>query len=231
MSHEVLKSISRAIGLPWNEHCAGSAVTTTLFFACVFKVLPDAEVQWRDVWVGAILTAVLFGVGRLVLGLYLGRSSVSSAYGAAGSLIVVLLWIYYAAQILFFGAEFTQVFANRFGSKVRPSAHAMPVTEAMREQEGLPRLGDLQATEIALEAARSGNPIHSRSVPAQPGKAGSANSKSPAQVLAGVGSKSSSKGSGQPKPRIEKADRDYLMGAALGFVAIVLLATRRGQDE
>ncbi len=204
-------------------------ISTTLFFACMFKVLPDARVQWHDVWVGAILTAILFIIGRLVLGLYLGRSGVSSAYGAAGSLIVVLLWIYYAAQILFFGAEFTQVFANRFGSRVRPSPHAMPVTEAMREREGVPRLGDLQATEIALNAARSGNPIRDRAVPVQ-ASANGKSSKSGPQVLADAGNGASKPGS-KAKPRVQKADLDYLAGAALGFLAILFVATRRAKDE
>jgi len=208
-------------------------LSTTLFFACLFKVLPDAQVQWRDVGVGSILTAILFGVGRLGLGLYLGRSGVSSAYGAAGSLIVVLLWIYYAAQILFFGAEFTQVFANRFGSRVRPSSHAMPVTEAMREQEGLTRLGDLKATEIALDALRSGQPIKSRAVPVAASASGKQGKPAP-QVLAGDTKPGDTKPGGAAhtpaKPRIEKADRDYLLGAALGFAAIVLLATRRDKS-
>ena len=86
-----------------------SILVFTLLFAMIYKVLPDAEVAWRDVWIGALMTAVLFAVGKFLIGLYLGRSSVASAYGAAGSLIVLLLWIYYSAQILLFGAEFTKV--------------------------------------------------------------------------------------------------------------------------
>ncbi len=90
----------------------------TLLFAAIYKVLPDAEIDWNDVGIGAGLTSLLFVIGKLLIGLYLGHSSVASAYGAAGSLVVVLLWIYYSAQILFFGAEFTQVYANRYGSHI-----------------------------------------------------------------------------------------------------------------
>lgn len=94
----------------------------TLLFAMIFKVLPDATIAWRDVWVGALLTAVLFSVGKSLLSLYLGKSSVASVYGAAGSLVVILMWVYYSAQILLFGAEFTRLYAIRYGSKVKPEA-------------------------------------------------------------------------------------------------------------
>ncbi|MEM8805596.1 MAG: YihY/virulence factor BrkB family protein [Cyanobacteria bacterium P01_G01_bin.38] len=95
-----------------------SFAVITLLFALIYKVLPDVTVAWRDVWVGAAMTALLFTLGKLLIGLYLGNSSVGSAYGAAGSLAVILIWIYYSAQILFLGAEFTQVYANRYGSKI-----------------------------------------------------------------------------------------------------------------
>jgi membrane protein len=91
-------------------------LVVTVLFAMIFKLLPDAQVAWRDVWVGALLTALLFTIGKLGIGLYLGKSAVGSTYGAAGSLVVLLLWIYYSAQILFFGAELTQVYATRYGS-------------------------------------------------------------------------------------------------------------------
>ena len=101
----------------------------TLLFAMMFKFLPDAKIAWRDVWIGAFITALLFSVGKFALGLYLGRSGVASSYGAAGALIVLLLWVYYSSQILFFGAEFTQVYANRFGSRVTPSSNAIAVSK------------------------------------------------------------------------------------------------------
>ena len=102
-----------------------SFVIVAALFTFMFKYLPDVKIGWRDVWLGGAITALLFTLGKFALGMYLGRSSVSSAYGAAGSLVIVLLWVYYSAQILFFGAEFTQVYANRFGKKLEPDEHAM----------------------------------------------------------------------------------------------------------
>ena len=96
-------------------------------FALLFKIVPDVKVAWRDVLVGGFLTAVLFTVGKTLIGLYLGRGTVGSVYGAAGSLVVVLVWIYYSAQIFFLGAEFTQVYANRYGSGSRPDEDAVPL--------------------------------------------------------------------------------------------------------
>lgn len=92
----------------------------TGFFALIFKILPDAEVAWNDVWLGAFVTALLFSIGKLLIGLYLGSSAIASSFGAAGSLVLLLLWVYYSAQILFFGAEFTQVYANKYGSRIVP---------------------------------------------------------------------------------------------------------------
>jgi membrane protein len=92
----------------------------TVLFALIFKFLPDAEIAWRDVWLGAFVTSLLFSLGKFLIGLYLGNSTVGSSFGAAGSLVLLLLWIYYSAQILLFGAEFTQVYANEFGSKIVP---------------------------------------------------------------------------------------------------------------
>lgn len=111
----------------------------TLLFALIFKVLPDVKIVWRDVWIGAIITALLFNVGKFLTGIYLGRSSVTSAYGAAGSLVIVLLWVYYSAQILFFGAKFTQVYSNRYGSRLKPKPGAEVVTpkEAVSERRSL----------------------------------------------------------------------------------------------
>jgi membrane protein len=99
----------------------------TLLFAMIFRYLPDAKVAWRDVWIGAALTAVFFAAGKFALGLYLGSGAAGSAYGAASSLITLLLWIYYAAQILLFGAEFTQVYANTYDAHIEPQEHAVKV--------------------------------------------------------------------------------------------------------
>lgn len=98
-----------------------------LLFAMTFKFLPDVEVHWRDVWIGAIITAIFFAVGKWLLGLYLGSGTAGSAYGAASSLITLLLWVYYSAQILLFGAEFTQVYAARAGRRMKPDEHAIRV--------------------------------------------------------------------------------------------------------
>ena len=92
----------------------------TLLFALIYKYLPDAEIPWRYVWMGAFVTAILFSLGKLAIGLYLGNSAIASSFGAAGSLVLLLVWIYYSAQILFFGAEFTQVYANTYGPKILP---------------------------------------------------------------------------------------------------------------
>lgn len=117
----------------------------TLLFALIFKYLPDVEIAWRDVWVGALITSFLFTVGKFLIGLYLGSGSVGSAYGAAGSLIILLLWVYYSTQILFFGAEFTQAYANRFGSKIKPAKNALPITEEARAQQGIPHSAQVEA--------------------------------------------------------------------------------------
>ena len=88
----------------------------TMLFAMIYKVLPDIKIAWRDVWLGAAVTAVLFNIGKFLIGLYIGKSSVASSYGAAGSFAVLLVWVYYSAMVLFIGAEFTQVYATTFGS-------------------------------------------------------------------------------------------------------------------
>jgi membrane protein len=98
-----------------------------LLFAMVFKFLPDAKIQWRDVWIGAVMTAIFFGIGKWLLGLYLASGAAGSAYGPASSLITLLLWIYYSSQILLFGAEFTQVYSDRSGREVKPSEYAVRV--------------------------------------------------------------------------------------------------------
>jgi len=94
-----------------------SFVIVTALFAMIFKLLPDARIEWRDVWLGAAVTAVLFTIGKSLIGIYLGRAGVTSVYGAAGSLVLVLLWVYYSSQLLFLGAEFTEVYSRRYGSR------------------------------------------------------------------------------------------------------------------
>ena len=98
-----------------------------LLFAMIFKFLPDVKIQWHDVWIGAVITAILFGIGKWLLGFYLGSGAAGSAYGAASSLITLLLWVYYSSQILLFGAEFTQVYAARAGRAFKPTEYAVLV--------------------------------------------------------------------------------------------------------
>jgi membrane protein len=131
---------NRIPGIPWLWELLNTVVSFgvfTLMFALIYKVLPDAKVQWRDVWVGSLLTALLFTIGKFAIGLYLGRGAIGSAYGAAGSLVVLLLWIYYSAQILFFGAEFTKVYAKRFGSRIVPEEGAEPISAEARADQGM----------------------------------------------------------------------------------------------
>jgi membrane protein len=104
---------------------AVSLLVLTFVFALLYKYVPDAEIGWRDVWLGGLITAVLFTLGKTAIGFYLGQASVGSAYGAAGSMVVLLVWVYYSALIMFFGAEFTHVWATRHGD-VTPQPHAVP---------------------------------------------------------------------------------------------------------
>jgi membrane protein len=149
----LLQAATGALGdaLPMSEtalHALNFVVSfsvITLLFAMIFKYLPDAQVRWRDVWVGAAGTAILFTIGKFAIGLYLGQQSTASTYGAAGSLVLVLLWVYYSSLILFFGAEFTQVYARQTGSRIAPSTNAVRVTDSERAQQGLPRREGKQA--------------------------------------------------------------------------------------
>ena len=106
-----------------------SFVVAWLLFAMIFKVLPDAKITWRDVAIGSAVTAFLFSVGKHLIGLYLGKTATASTYGAAGSFAVLLIWIYYSALISFYGAEFTQVYARRYGSRIKPEEYAERVGE------------------------------------------------------------------------------------------------------
>lgn len=106
-----------------------SFVLITLLFAMIYKYLPDVKLQWRDVWTGAAVTSLLFTVGKYLIGIYLGRTATANAYGAAGSFVVLLIWIYYSASISFFGAEFTCIYARQHRTKIRPEEHAKIATE------------------------------------------------------------------------------------------------------
>ncbi|HEV2733205.1 MAG TPA: YihY/virulence factor BrkB family protein [Longimicrobiaceae bacterium] len=108
----------------------------TLLFAAMFKIVPDAQVAWKDVWVGAVVTGVLFMIGKYAIGFYLGRSNPGEVYGAAGSLAILLVWIYYASMIVFFGAEFTQTWAEHRGQGVTPEKGAVRVVQEERHVRG-----------------------------------------------------------------------------------------------
>jgi membrane protein len=137
----VLSAMNSALTRSWlgdavlwqTVNLAASFAIITVLFAFIYKFIPDVQLAWRDMWVGAMLTSALFVLGKYVLGWYLGQASTTSAYGAAGSLVVILLWVYYASQILLFGAAFTRVYANRLGSNVKPSSNAVLVNPRMSD--------------------------------------------------------------------------------------------------
>lgn len=135
----VIEALIKALSLYFETFLPGSLsvivpiyliidlIVVIAVFAMIFKILPDVATRWRDVRIGALLTAILFLIGKYVLGIYLGSSTAASAYGAASSLITLLLWVYYSSQILLFGAEFTQVYANRSGAHIKPDKYAVRV--------------------------------------------------------------------------------------------------------
>ena len=104
-----------------------SLAVVSFLFAAIFKFLPDAKIRWRDVWVGAIVTALLFSFGKFLIGIYLGNSNLASVYGAAGTVVVILTWVFYSSLILFYGAIFTLNYSRKFGSNIYPSAYAVRV--------------------------------------------------------------------------------------------------------
>jgi membrane protein len=115
-----------------------SFLIITFLFAMIFKFLPDVKIRWSHVWVGAVLTSLLFSLGKQVIGLYLGQSSFGSAYGAASSLVILLVWVYYSSLIFFYGAEFTQVYARNFGTPIRPTHRAVrsdPIKKDISEKD------------------------------------------------------------------------------------------------
>jgi membrane protein len=106
-----------------------------VMFAAMYSFLPNTKVEWRDLWVGAIVTSFLFNLGKLALGLYIGKSAVGSTYGAAGSLLVLLLWVYYSGLIFYFGAEFTKTYADRHGSRKLDKRQTKPAKHLAAAQD------------------------------------------------------------------------------------------------
>jgi membrane protein len=137
-SHYVQSVMPGGIVIATTVYLIFDLAVIILLFAIIFKFLPDAKIQWRDVWIGSVMTALFFVVGKWALGLYLGSGKAGAAYGAASSLITLLLWIYYSSQILLFGAEFTQVYANRVGHGVSPDRHAIRI-ETKEVEKSAPR--------------------------------------------------------------------------------------------
>ncbi|MGI8603734.1 MAG: YihY/virulence factor BrkB family protein [Verrucomicrobiales bacterium] len=127
--------LSSAVWQTW-DFLISFAVVSGLF-ALVFKLMPNVRIRWRDVWLGAVATAFLFTLGKFIIGTYLGTSTIASSFGAAGSVVIVLAWIYYSACILFFGAELTKVYARKFGSGIVPNSRAVLVDDLLRARLAL----------------------------------------------------------------------------------------------
>lgn len=143
-----LASGAPALPIVWTTvNLLVSVLVATAMFALLFRFLPDVQLRWRDVTTGAFVTAVLFMAGQQLIGLYLGQSSVASSYGAAGSVMIVLLWVYYSCQILLLGAEFTRVYADRRGVEPQPEVFAEPDLDAIRASETVEREHAIAAVE------------------------------------------------------------------------------------
>jgi membrane protein len=155
----------------WILNFLVSAAVFTGLFAMIFKWLPDVKMAWKDVWLGAAVTALLFAVGKLAIGVYLGRGSVGSSFGGAGALAILLIWVYYSANILFLGAEITQVYAKRYGSDIVPAENAVPVTQEARARQGMVPSEVTQRPTRPLPALLSGPPprmdVRPRGAPVQ----------------------------------------------------------------
>lgn len=130
-----------------------SLLFTTTFFAMIYKVMPRVEVDWSDVWIGAAVTSLLFSVGKLLIGLYIGRSGVTSGFGAAGSLVVLLVWVYYSAQVFLLGAEFTWAYSNTFGSR---REQPVPVTPPAVPSQAAP--GQAEPNMVVAKVAAAEEP-------------------------------------------------------------------------
>ena len=126
-SHYIQARLSGGFTIAVSVYLIFDFAVVVALFGMIFKILPDVRTRWRDIWMGAIMTALFFVIGKWVLGLYLGSGAAASAYGAASSLVTLLLWTYYSSQILLFGAEFTQVYASEFGGPLEPSRYAVRI--------------------------------------------------------------------------------------------------------
>ena len=208
----------------------------TVLFALIFKFLPDAKVRWRDVWVGAALTAVLFTVGKFLLGWYLGRGTTTSVYGAAGSLVAMLLWVYYSAQILFFGAEFTQAWARAHGAVLEPKPGAVKMTDEDRAQQGMASRDQL-AAKAGAERTRRSQPGREALAPdmPRPGAAVVAAGTPPMRMeVMGGRRAASTSGDGKGHGGANVKLKDYRVaagGLAAGAAGAYFLATHSDRAE
>jgi membrane protein len=153
----IAKFFEQAISTPieiWNfVNLSVSFALTTVLFAVMVRVLPDVEIEWRDIFLGAALTSVAFNLGKSLIALYLAKSGTTSVFGAAGALVVLLFWVYYSAQIFFLGAEFTQAYAEKYGGGVEPVRGALPMRRVQPDEyEDVPANVDDEATSEGEEA-------------------------------------------------------------------------------
>jgi hypothetical protein len=221
----------------------------TALFAAIYKVLPDAEIAWSDVWVGAAVTALLFAVGKLLIGLYLGHASVGSTFGAAGSLLVFLVWVYYSAQILLFGAEFTQVYARRYGSRIVPSEGAVALTDEARAQQGIPEREQVEQAAAMQSAAepimagvrsngqngrRAGAARRAAVIQHSPngnGRMARADGEAGKMSVAPADRKPRQRGSGGTKGAPDTVKKLMWAGVVSGTLAVGTMAARRASAE
>ena len=133
-------------------------VVTSLLFAIIFKLLPDAKITWKDVMIGAMATAALFMIGKFGISFYIGSANVGSTYGAAGSLVVLLVWVYYSSVILYFGAEFTKAYAAKYGRRILPNDYAVWVKQIEVEEEGGTLKQNNEKKEV-IEAGETSSPL------------------------------------------------------------------------
>lgn len=153
----ILPQVTVYVGYAIN--LAITLMAVMLLFAIVFKFLPDARLKWRDVWMGAFATALLFILGKFGIGLYLNKSNPGSTYGAAGSVIVILIWVYYSAMILYFGAAFTKHYAQVTGREIYPNQYAVYIQQVeIESKEALPQLKDKKVKEVAPDALSAQGP-------------------------------------------------------------------------
>jgi membrane protein len=224
------------------------AIITGLF-AAIYKVLPDATVTWGDVWIGAAVTALLFTAGKVLIGLYLGHASVGSTFGAAGSLLVFLVWVYYSAQILFFGAEFTQVYARRYGSRIVPAEGAVALTDEARAQQGIPeretveRAAAMQSADAPVAATSRGGVVEGRPIrttehadatnhpQAAQGAVVSANGEHGKMSVAPRSGRRKSSASGGTRGAPDTVKKLMWAGVVSGTMAVGTIAARRASAE